>query len=127
MALKSALNAVDRIRNVQALELLALERLAAHHGIPGLTETMGPLRERGARPESIGTASDSIESFPPQQAHSPWRPRAGQCAELMRYHVNDAGRITALPARRRRDGVSVKAISGLKQDAAACATAGGWT
>ena len=98
MALKSALNAVDRIRNVHALELLALERLAAHHGIPGLTETMGPLRERGARPESIGTASDSIESFPPQQAHSPWRPRAGQCAELMRYHVNDAGRITVLEA-----------------------------
>ena len=48
VALKSALNAVDRIRNVQALELLALERLAAHHGILGLTETMGPLRERGA-------------------------------------------------------------------------------
>ena len=127
MALKNALNAEKRSRIIDALELFALERLAAHHGILGLTETMGPLRERGARPESIGTASDSIESFPPQQAHSPCRPRPGQCAELMRYDVSDAGRITALPARRRRGGVSVKAISGLKQDAAPCATASGWT
>ena len=40
VALKNALNAEERIRIIDALELFALERLAAHHGILGLTETM---------------------------------------------------------------------------------------
>ena len=42
MALKNALNAEERSRIIDALELFALERLARHHSILGLTETMGP-------------------------------------------------------------------------------------